>query len=123
MRLRRPRVLPFPTPAQSPPTGGSPPRRYPGLVATLSLDAKEVARWGQSAHTHRDPTGDPRAGRVPRGDSGPGWGGPGDPRPSKPMIAVYQIRQITSTRSKTPLTGIGTGVGQTRWSIAFLSPT
>ena len=43
-RLRRPRVLPFPTPAQSPPTGGSPPRRYPGLVATLSLDAKELAR-------------------------------------------------------------------------------
>ena len=45
MRPRRPRVLPFPTPAQSPPTGGgSPPRRYPGLVATLSLDAKELAR-------------------------------------------------------------------------------
>ncbi len=43
-RPRRPRVLPFPTPAQSPPTGGSPPRRYPGLVATLSLDAKELAR-------------------------------------------------------------------------------
>ena len=44
MRPRRPRVLPFPTPVQSPPTGGSPPRRYPGLVATVSLDAKEVAR-------------------------------------------------------------------------------
>ena len=44
MRPRRPRVLPFPTPAESPPTGGSPPRRYPGLVATLSLDAKELAR-------------------------------------------------------------------------------
>ncbi len=44
MRPRRPRVLPFPTPAESPPTGGSPPRRYPGLVATMSIDAQEVAR-------------------------------------------------------------------------------
>ena len=36
---------------------------------------REGAGWGQSAHSRRDPTGDPRTGRVRRGDSGPGWGG------------------------------------------------
>ena len=48
---------------------------------------REGAGWGQSAHSRRDPTGNPRAGRVRRGDSGTGWGGPSDHRPSKPRVA------------------------------------
>ena len=39
------RVLPFPPPRGSAPPGGPPPRRRPtGLVATMSIDASEVAR-------------------------------------------------------------------------------
>ena len=38
-------------------------------------DARERAGGGQSAHSRRDPTADPRTGRVRRDDSGPGSGG------------------------------------------------
>ena len=42
MRSKRPHVLPFPTPTD---TAGSPPTRPPlGVVATMSIDATEVAR-------------------------------------------------------------------------------
>ena len=45
MPPRRARVLPFPPPRGSAPPGEPPPRRRPaGLVATLSIDASEVAR-------------------------------------------------------------------------------
>ena len=45
MPPRRPRILPFPPPRGSAPLGGPPPRPRPaGVVATLSIDAKEVAR-------------------------------------------------------------------------------
>ncbi len=45
MPSKSPRVIPFPTPpAGSTPTSGAPSRRYSGVVATLSIDAHEVAR-------------------------------------------------------------------------------
>ena len=45
MPPRRARILPFLPPRGSAPPGGPPPRRSPaGVVATLSIDAKEVAR-------------------------------------------------------------------------------
>ena len=45
MPPRQARILPFPPPRGSAPPGGPPPRRSPaGVVATLSIDAKEVAR-------------------------------------------------------------------------------
>ena len=45
MPPRRAKVLPFPQPRGASPPGGPPPRRSPaGVVATLSLDANEVAR-------------------------------------------------------------------------------
>ena len=45
MPPRQARILPFPPPRWSAPPGGPPPRRSPaGVVATLSIDAKEVAR-------------------------------------------------------------------------------
>lgn len=45
MPPRRGRILPFPPPRGLAPAGGPPPRPRPaGVVATLSIDAKEVAR-------------------------------------------------------------------------------
>ncbi len=45
MPPRRPHILPFPPPRGSAPPGGPPPRPRPaGVVATLSIDANEVAR-------------------------------------------------------------------------------
>ena len=45
MPPRRARILPFPPSRGSTPPGGPPPRPRPaGVVATLSIDAKEVAR-------------------------------------------------------------------------------
>ena len=45
MPPRRARILPFPPPRGTAPPGGPPPRPRPaGVVATLSIDAKEVAR-------------------------------------------------------------------------------
>ncbi len=45
MPPRRARILPFPPPRVLAPAGGPPPRPRPaGVVATLSIDAKEVAR-------------------------------------------------------------------------------
>ncbi len=82
---------------------------------------REGAGWGQSAHSRRDPTGNPRAGRVRRGDSGTGWGGPSDPRPSKPMIAgassgnlaiSFQDTSYAYLTCRRPKSG----------NIAFLSP-
>ncbi len=80
MRPRRARVLPFPIPPESPPPGGSPPRRYPGVVATLSIDAREVTRllvrdladeWVQELIAQQErpssiPPGEPRRCGAPR---------------------------------------------------------